>query len=73
MVPKSSAVIPGMQDAEAVAIPADHLNMVKFTSRENNGYKKISGHLRLLAQEAPGAIDVLWAEQDKMRNGMKPI
>lgn len=71
MVPKSSAIIPGMPDAEAVAIQADHINMVKFTSRENDGYEKISGHLKLLAQEAPGAIDVRWAEED--RNGMKFI
>lgn len=69
MVPKASANIPGISDAECVAITADHLNMVKFTSCDDGGYEKISGHLKLLAEEAPDAISVRWAEQDKIREG----
>ncbi len=43
--------------------------MVKFASREDGGYKKVSGHLWLLAKEAPGAISLRWAEQDKLKMG----
>ncbi|MCJ1426602.1 hypothetical protein MMC29_004505 [Sticta canariensis] len=67
VVPYASAIIPGVADAEPLAMPADHVNMIKFTSRENCGYEKVSGHLKLLAEKAAGAIDARWAGQDKMK------
>lgn len=73
MVPRSSAVVPGAVDAESVAISADHLNMVKFASGEDGGYKTVSGHLQLLADEAPNVIDARWEEQKKIKEGTKPI
>ena len=73
MVPYASAIIPGVTDAEPIAIPADHLNMVRFTSREDGGYEKVSGHLKLLAQEAPSAVDERWAHQGRMNEGRESI
>ncbi len=73
MVPKTSAVVPGAADAEPIAIPADHLNMVKFASSEDGGYENVSGHLWLLAEEAPGAISLRWAEQDTIKMGTETI
>ncbi|MCJ1430387.1 hypothetical protein MMC29_008305 [Sticta canariensis] len=67
VVPQASAIIPGIANAEPVAIPADHLNMVKFASREDAGYEKMSGYLQLLAEEAPSVIDTRWTEQDRIR------
>lgn len=72
-MPKASAVVPGAADAESVAISADHLNMVKFASSEDGGYRKVSGHLQLLAEEAPDAIGARWEEQDKIKKGTEPI
>ena len=72
MVPDASAIISGVADAEPVAIAADHLNMIKFTSREDSGYKKVSEQLQLMAQEAPDAVEARWAEQNRMRAGMEP-
>lgn len=69
MVPYASAIIPGIPDAESIAIPADHLQMVKYASREDSGYKKVSGHLRLLAEGAPGTINARWVKQDSLREG----
>ena len=69
VVPKASAVLPGVADAEPIAIPADHLNMVKFASSKDEGYEKVSGHLWLLASEAPGTISIRWAEQDNIKMG----
>ena len=69
VVPYASAIIPGIADAEPIAIPADHLKMVKYASREDIGYKKVSGHLKLLAEGAPGTIDAHWVNQDCMREG----
>lgn len=45
--------------------------MVKFASREDGGYEKVSEHLWLLAEEAPDAIDVRWTEQEKIKKGME--
>ena len=56
----------GTADADIILIPADHLNMVKFASRENGEYKKVSEYLWLLAKEA---ISALWAEQKKTKKG----
>lgn len=72
-MPKASAVVPGAADAESVAIPADHLDMVKFASREDGGYKKVSGHLQLLAEEAPNVIGMRWEEQNRIKIGTVPI
>lgn len=69
MVPYASAIIPGIADAEPIAIPADHLKMVKFSSREDSGYKRVSGHLKLLAEGAPGTIDARWVRQVSTREG----
>ncbi|MCJ1348933.1 hypothetical protein MMC31_007166, partial [Peltigera leucophlebia] len=67
IVPRPSAIVPGAADAESIAIPADHLNMVKFASREDGGYEKVSEHLFLLAEDAPEAISTRWIEQDKIK------
>ncbi len=64
--------MPGAADAEALAIPADHLSMVKFRSREDGGYQTVSGHLQILAQEAPNVIRACWEEQDMIKNCMTP-
>ena len=73
VVPLASAIVPGAANAEALAIPGDHLSMVKFGSREDGGYQTVSGHLQLLAQEAPNVIRARWEEQDLTQNGMTPI
>lgn len=72
-MPQASAIVPGAIDAEAIAIPANHLNMVKFVSREDEGYRKISGHLRLLAEEAPVVIKQRWREDDSVKKGTGSI
>ncbi|MCJ1425603.1 hypothetical protein MMC29_003503 [Sticta canariensis] len=70
VVPDASAIIPGVADAESVAIAADHLNMIKFTSREDSGYEKVLGQLQLMAQEAPDAVEARWAEQTRMSEAL---
>jgi hypothetical protein len=62
--------VPGTTDGEPIAIAADHVNMVKFASREDLGYGKVSGHLQVMAKSAPGVISARWEEQDKIENGM---
>lgn len=72
-MPPASAVVPGTTDAEAIAITADHCNMVKFASPRDGGYEKVSGHLQIWAGDATDVIDARWAEQERIRNGKKSI
>ena len=69
MVPRSSAVVPGAVDAEPIVIHADHINMTKFTSKEDSGYRTVSGHLQIMAEIAGEAIASRWAEEGRVSAG----
>ncbi len=38
----------------------DHINMVRYSSQEDEGYTTMSNHLSLMAVEAPRAISARW-------------
>jgi hypothetical protein len=61
--------VPGMADAEPIAIHADHINMVKFASEEDNGYRVVSGHLRIMALSANDVISSRWEEESRVNAG----
>ncbi|KAH7086062.1 hypothetical protein BKA63DRAFT_560677 [Paraphoma chrysanthemicola] len=56
VVPRASAVVPGVADGEPIATHTDHTNVVKFESRSNFRCKKLSGHLRMMAARAGDMI-----------------
>jgi hypothetical protein len=60
--------VPGTTDGEPIAIAADHVNMVKFASREDVSYVKVAGHLQVMAEKASTVIRARWDEQDKVEN-----
>jgi hypothetical protein len=60
VVPKASAVLPGLADVEAIALHKDHSNLVKFGSQDDEGYKKLSGHVFLMAENAAPHIRTRW-------------
>ncbi|KAF2705193.1 hypothetical protein K504DRAFT_388600, partial [Pleomassaria siparia CBS 279.74] len=66
VVPRASAVLPGAADAEPIAIHTDHINMVKFTSKEDNGYETVSGHLQIMVQSAEMAITLRWNKEARI-------
>lgn len=70
VVPRASAVVPGMVDAEPIVIHADHINMVKFALKEDNGYRTVSGHLRIMAQNAGEVISARWQAERRVSSGM---
>lgn len=70
MVPKSSAVVPGVLDAESIAIMANHLEMTKYRSENDIGYKKVSGHLQLIIQEANTKIQQNWDKEEWKNSSM---
>jgi hypothetical protein len=69
VVPRASAIVPGAVDAEPIVIHADHVNMVKFSSKEDNGYKTVSGHLRIMADSANDVISSRWGEEGRITAG----
>ena len=70
-MPRASAVVPGAADAEPIAfvIHADHINMVKFASKDDGGYRTVSGHLRIMAQSATNVITERWEEEGRVDVG----
>ena len=70
MVPKSSAVVPGVLDVESIAIMANHLEMTKYPSESDMGYKKLSGHLQLIIQEATTKIQLSWDKEEWKNHSM---
>lgn len=62
--------MPGTVDAEPIAIHADHINMVRFLSKENHGYRTVSGHLRIMADCACNVIALRWEEEERINVGM---
>lgn len=69
MVPRTSAVVPGAADAESIAISADHINMVKFASKESNEYKTVSGHLQVMVQDCGNVVALRWEQEDRLNEG----
>jgi hypothetical protein len=70
VVPRASAVVPGAADAEPIAVHANHTDMVRFASKEDNGYKTVSGHLQIMVQSARDAISLRWEREDRVDAGM---
>lgn len=66
-----SAVVPGQANAEPIVIHADHTNMVRYTKREDSGYKTISGHLRIMANDAVEEIGQHWEAERRTNEGRR--
>ena len=66
VVPKSSAVVPGALDAESIAILADHINMTKYSSEDDGGYKKVSGNLFLIVRESRTKVQNNWQKEESV-------
>jgi hypothetical protein len=69
VVPKASAVLPGQLDAEPIAIMEDHINMVKFSSQNNNEFRRVAGHLMLMAEKAPAKVRENWLTEGSVEAG----
>ena len=61
--------MPGAADAEPIVIHADHINMVKFASKDDSSYKTVSGHLQIIAQSASSVIPSRWEEENRVNAG----
>ncbi|KAF4475083.1 Kinesin light chain [Colletotrichum fructicola Nara gc5] len=66
VVPRASAVVPGQADGEPIAIHADHINMVKFSSKEDPSYVKVSEVLQIMVANAGRNIGSRWETEERV-------
>ncbi len=62
-MPRTSAVVQGQRDAEPILMHTNHVNMVKYTSRQDQGFITISEHLQIMADAAVEKIRQQWAAE----------
>ena len=70
MVLQALAVMLSAVNAKPIVVHADHINMVKFILKEDNGYKTVSGHLQIIAQNASNVISTQWEEEGRVSKGI---
>lgn len=70
-MPRASAVVPGQADAEPIAIHADHINMARYTSRQDSGYNTLSEHLQIMMNTAVEEIRYRWEAEAKVNEGRR--
>ncbi|KAF8509008.1 hypothetical protein BU17DRAFT_99331 [Hysterangium stoloniferum] len=65
IVPKSSAVVPGMADVDAIGMHKSHSGMAKFQSIDDDDFKTISLIIQDMVQKAPPAVQSQWTTYDQ--------
>jgi hypothetical protein len=48
---------------------ADHVNMVKFKSRLDEGYRKVLDYIHIMTQDAPDKVASQWEMEDRIKAG----
>lgn len=69
IVPQAAAVVLGTTNAETFAIHRDHQTLVKYKSRNDAGFKKVSLCILLMVEEAPAKAIGNW-ERRRLVAGM---
>jgi len=64
IVPRDSAVMQGAVDAEEIGISADHTNIAKFSSENNDDFQVICNILQKMVTNAPEAIRTRFQHQN---------
>jgi hypothetical protein len=70
VVPKSSAVVPGAINAEPIAIMANHHEMVKYLGDDVEAFRKVSGHIQVMVEEANDKVQKNWDTEERLKKGM---
>ncbi|CAI4212535.1 unnamed protein product [Parascedosporium putredinis] len=68
VVPFASAVVPGQADAEPIAIHTSHTDMVRYDSKSDRNYRKVSGELRIMMMGALEAIQQRWEKEARVNH-----
>jgi len=65
-VEPSLAIVPGATDAEVFSINSSHEEMVRYKSANDDGFKKVSSCLRLMAEVAPEKVEENWRKKKRV-------
>jgi len=49
-------------NAARIVISADHIEMVKFANADSDGFRKVSGTLKMMVKDASHKVDEKWQE-----------
>jgi hypothetical protein len=60
IVPKDSAVVPGTPDAHAIALHKNHIDLVKFKSEDDHGFKAVTDQISVMVKNAGSKIKSNW-------------
>jgi hypothetical protein len=71
-VPRESAVVPGAADALSIVIHADHIKMVKFSSRSDRNYTTVLHYINIMTEAAPERISLNWKREERIMEGTRP-
>ena len=69
IVPKWSAVVPGTPNAAEFGIDEDHIQMTKFSSADDQGYKKVARTLLFMTREANSKVEQNWVSEQQTKLG----
>jgi hypothetical protein len=53
IVPKSSAIVPGARNAEAIGLNQNHMDMIKFCSAEDDDFLVVGSLLQSMGSDLP--------------------
>ncbi|KAF2495908.1 hypothetical protein BU16DRAFT_459726, partial [Lophium mytilinum] len=67
MVPKVSAVVPGMRDAESVEIRKNHITLVKFGNRADDDFQTVAGHISIMCESAQEKVAQNWEDWEGIK------
>jgi hypothetical protein len=62
VVPRSSAVVPGTPDVEAIALHKDHRGLTLFLSEDDDDFRTVAGQVQLLVRDSAPAVEQRWEE-----------
>ena len=62
-----------MADAEAIALHKDHETLVKYPSGDDEDFRTVVGHLRLMVKDAVAAIEQRWDQNRPRGTPTTPI
>lgn len=65
LVDQYSAVVPGTQNAESVALKKDHFGIAKFSHSSDWDFRTLASHLSCIAEEAPSKVVKNWDRYER--------
>ncbi|CCA74167.1 related to kinesin light chain [Serendipita indica DSM 11827] len=71
LVPQHSATIDGDRNGMPIHLHADHQNMIRFPSAENENYKAVLYYLEAFMKEACSTVQEKWVIEDRHRDAPK--